>query len=209
MTTTYTPIGYGVTDENGIAKLEYDAQGNHLTHSYTGTGAGEVDIVASLDNTITESSLVSETFSLYDCIKYDTGIQGSATNIYTNTTYLDRTSEYTNITDDSSNTTFIYVEISGDVAIEFDANVNVADGNPFIAIANGGTVVGQKSQTNLGTVDDRWIHYRIEIKDNVATYTNDYSDISTTSNLTAYNRFRLRKAVGETFKFKNIMVYPI
>lgn len=144
-----------------------------------------------------------------DCIKYDTGIQGSATNIYTNATYLNRTLEYTDITDDSSNTTFIYVEISGDVAIEFDANVNVGDTNPFIAISNGGTVVGQKSQTNLGTVDDIWIHYRIEIKDNVATYTNDYSAISTTSNLTAYNRFRLRKAIGETIKFKNIMVYPI
>ena len=211
MSIQYIYLGYGTTDENGECKLDHDANGDSISHSYTGTGAGKIDVVASLDSpsSISDSSLVSETFSLYDCIKYDTGIQGSATNIYTNTTYLDRTSEYTNITDDSSNTTFIYVEISGDVAIEFDANVNVADANPFIAIANGGTVVGQKSQTNLGTVDDRWIHYRIEIKDNVATYTNDYSAISTTSNLTAYTRFRLRKAVGETFKFKNMMVYPI
>ena len=196
----YRLIGTGTTNAQGIARCN---------NNYVGTGKGEVDIVASTDNPIVQGSLQSETYSILDCIKYDTGIQGSATNIYTNATYLNRTLEYTNITDNSSNTTFIYVEISGDVAIEFDANVNVADANPFIAIANSGTVVGQKSQTNLGAVDDIWIHYRIEIKDNVATYTNDYSAISTTSNLTTYNRFRLRKAVGETFKFKNIMVYPI
>lgn len=144
-----------------------------------------------------------------DCIKYDTGITGTATNIYTDTTYLDRKTEYTDITDNGSSTTFIYVEISGNICIEFDANVNVGDSNPFIAITNSGTVVGQKNQTNLGTVDDIWIHYKIEIKNNVATYTSDYNTSSTTSNLTEYNRFRLRKAVGETFKFKNVMVYPV
>ena len=73
MTTTYTPIGYGITDENGKAKLEYDAQGNQLSHSYTGTGAGEVDIVASLDSSITDSSLVSETYSIDDCYWIETG----------------------------------------------------------------------------------------------------------------------------------------
>lgn len=198
--TNYRLIGIGRTDSNGVAVCDTN---------YVGTGKGKVDIIASTDNPIVQGSLLSETYEVLDCVKYDTGIQGSATNIYTNATYLNRTLEYTDITDDSSNTTFIYVEISGDVAIEFDANVNVGDTNPFIAISNGGTVVGQKSQTNLGTVDDRWIHYRIEIKDNVATYTNNYSAISTTNNLTTYNRLRLRKAVGETFKFKNIMVYPI
>lgn len=73
MTATYIYLGYGVTDSNGKAKLEYDAQGNHLTHSYTGTGAGEVDIVASLDSSITDSSLVSETYEIDDCYWIETG----------------------------------------------------------------------------------------------------------------------------------------
>ena len=71
MTATYNYLGYGVTDNQGKAKLEYDSEGNPLTHSYTGTGAGKVDIVASLDSEITDGSLVSETYELYDCLIYD------------------------------------------------------------------------------------------------------------------------------------------
>lgn len=73
MTTNYIYLGYGITDSNGKAKLEYDAQGNQLSHSYTGTGAGEVDIVASLDSSITDSSLVSETYEVEDCYWIETG----------------------------------------------------------------------------------------------------------------------------------------
>ena len=59
--TTYKYLGYGVTDENGVAHLDHDANGDPLTHSYTGVGAGEIDVLASLDNPITSSSIVSET----------------------------------------------------------------------------------------------------------------------------------------------------
>jgi hypothetical protein len=59
---TYVPIGYGVTDENGIAKLDHDMNGNELSHSYTGVGAGEIDVVASLDEDIDESSVQSEPY---------------------------------------------------------------------------------------------------------------------------------------------------
>lgn len=81
MTVIYTPIGYGVTDENGQCTLDHDVDGNPLAHSYTGSGAGKVDIVASLDSEIDESSLVSETFVLMDCLVYDGGIN---TNHYDN-----------------------------------------------------------------------------------------------------------------------------
>ena len=70
----YRYLGYGITDENGIAKLDHDAQGNPITHSYTGTGAGEIDIVASLDDNthISDSSIQSETYSLIDAKFKDT-----------------------------------------------------------------------------------------------------------------------------------------
>ena len=45
MTATYNYLGYGVTDENGIAKLDHDANGDSISHSYTGTGAGKIDVV--------------------------------------------------------------------------------------------------------------------------------------------------------------------
>ena len=55
----YRYLGYGITNEQGIAHLDHDANGDPITHSYTGTGAGELDIIASLDDNtkISESSL--------------------------------------------------------------------------------------------------------------------------------------------------------
>jgi len=73
MTTNYRYLGYGVTDENGIAHLDHDANGNPIDHSYTGTGAGEIDVVASLDDNthISDSSIQSETFVVLDTLFYD------------------------------------------------------------------------------------------------------------------------------------------
>ena len=67
----YKYLGYGVTDSNGVAKLDHDAEGQELQHSYTGVGAGEVDVVASLDNPVSSGSIVSGTLSVWDVIKYD------------------------------------------------------------------------------------------------------------------------------------------
>ena len=74
----YRYMGYGTTDSNGIAKLDHDAQGQAVTHSYTGTGVGEVDIVASLDEEIVEGSIVSEIFVIDDCywIEQSSTIEG-------------------------------------------------------------------------------------------------------------------------------------
>lgn len=67
----YRLLGSGVTDANGVASV-----------NYTGAGAGEMDLVASTSNPITQSSLVSETYSILDNILYDTGIDGTAQNCY-------------------------------------------------------------------------------------------------------------------------------
>ena len=67
----YKYLGYGVTDTNGVAKLDHDAEGQELQHSYTGVGAGEVDVVASLDNPVSSGSIVSETLPVLDCIFMD------------------------------------------------------------------------------------------------------------------------------------------
>jgi len=66
----YRYLGYGTTDNTGTAKLEYDADGEPLEHSYTGVGAGEIDVVASLDNPISDGSFVSETYSIFDVLLY-------------------------------------------------------------------------------------------------------------------------------------------
>ena len=210
--TFYQYLGYGITDNNGKAKLEYDSQGNSIAHSYTGTGAGLVDVVASLDSpsSISDSSLVSETFGLYDCTMKDTGTSSDNTNIYQNATYLNRASEYTQITDNGTDTTFISTNtFSNDVCIELDAYVNVGDTNPMFAITDGGTVKSQLTQENFNLPDNTWIHYKVEIKNNNIVWSTDYNSQTKSGTVTSYNRFRLRKAVGETLNYKNIRIYPI
>ena len=59
----YRYLGSATTNANGVAELPI-----------TGTGRGELDIVASTSNPPTSGSLVSETYSLWDCLVYDDGI---------------------------------------------------------------------------------------------------------------------------------------
>jgi len=121
----YRYLGYGITDENGIAKLDHDAQGNPIDHSYTGTGAGELDIIASLDDStkISESSIQSGTYATLDCIQYDSGITGSVNQNWKNTSAL------TSATSNSNGTTFVnnnastviaYFNKQGSSTAEFD-----------------------------------------------------------------------------------------
>ena len=72
----YRYLGYGTTNINGVADFDHDTNGNTLLHSYTGTGAGKIDMVASLDSNITSSSLVSGICSVYDCLVYDNARDG-------------------------------------------------------------------------------------------------------------------------------------
>ena len=74
---SYIYLGYGVTDSNGIAKLDHNASGTSIDHSYTGTGAGEIDVVASLDSTIGSGSVVSQPYTVLDCGFYDSGLQAT------------------------------------------------------------------------------------------------------------------------------------
>ena len=85
-------LGYGYTNAQGVAKLEYDPSGNALSHSYTGVGAGKVDIVAE------SGTLQSETYSITDALYYDKAIQSEYNNTpYSSTSYLTRNENNTKI----------------------------------------------------------------------------------------------------------------
>lgn len=75
----YIYLGYGKTNEQGIATLDHDANGNPIDHSYTGTGAGELDIISSLDDStkISDSSIQSEIFVVWDTIWNWEGTNGT------------------------------------------------------------------------------------------------------------------------------------
>lgn len=95
-------IGYGYTNANGVATLDYDAEGNELQSSgYVGQGVGNVDISASA--VIDGSTFVSGTYNVLDCVSYDAGIYGDSNtrDVYYYTNGLTRTVET-----DGSGTTF-------------------------------------------------------------------------------------------------------
>ena len=103
--TVYKYLGYGVTNENGVAKLEYNSEGQKRDHSYTGVGAGEVDVVASLDNPVDEGSIVSETFTVMDTLMYDTGTDATHNIWAGDTSNLSRGNEYSTLREAETGTT--------------------------------------------------------------------------------------------------------
>ena len=106
----YKYLGYGVTDSNGVAKLDHDAEGQELQHSYTGVGAGEVDVVASLDNPVSSGSIVSGTLPVFDCYKYDEGLEatGHHNDIWTiQNGSLNRDTEYSILKESTVGTTLV------------------------------------------------------------------------------------------------------
>ena len=70
---SYVYLGYGTTNSEGVAHLDHDADGEPIDHSYIGVGAGEIDVLASLDNPIVEGSIVSEIYEILDCLFVDFG----------------------------------------------------------------------------------------------------------------------------------------
>ena len=73
---TYRYLGSATTDANGRSK-----------YNFTGSGAGEIDFIASLDNPITGSSIVSEPYSLLDAIFFDGATTDNSSRYYVNTTH--------------------------------------------------------------------------------------------------------------------------
>ena len=106
----YQLIGSGTTNSQGVAVMNKDANGNPLTHSYTGVGAGELDLIASLDNPIQTSSLVSENHPVQDC--FFTYLQGTITsvpsNLYSNNVSVSVEDGYLVAEQTSSTTSTVY-----------------------------------------------------------------------------------------------------
>ena len=162
----YRYLGYGITDENGIAHLDHDADGQAITHSYTGTGAGEIDVVASLDDSthISDSSIQSETYEVIDAFLKDNGT--TDTSIWASSTAtIDRnvSNEYTHFTGTGSSNAVILVkngvndvfDYTKNWAIEFDGwNVNASN----IYVYQGSS---SKGGVNNPTSSD-FVHIRLE-----------------------------------------------
>ena len=214
----YVYMGYGITDETGKAHLEYDSSGTPITHSYTGTGAGEVDIVASLDSTIGDSSIVSETYSLWDYIRYDYGTQSNHNDIWTPTTStptLTRGNDYSTINEGTGSYAEYRTQIQNtDCVIEMDIR-KVDGGNSWVT----SLVQGSTQLTGCGVGTDKynvWLHFKIVIEGTTIKF---YRDDETSAFVTRngitrdtsqplYFGFSTPQDVT-TVDFKDFKVYPI
>ena len=214
----YRYLGYGVTNEDGIAKLDHDAQGNQLSHSYTGTGAGKVDIVASLDDEIDDSSLVSETYELYDTLFYDGGVTGNSNLsqwIYPSSISASVGSDGTTITSSSSSTQYFTANTgstgdSNDFYAPFCFEFDIVSTNGDVGLivwASGQNANKSFASFNLTSNN----HIRIEVHETQVRYFCDgveLTPLSITTTLPLRLGFTLYNS-SSVIKFKNVKIYPI
>ena len=210
----YKYIGYGVTDENGVAKLDHDAEGNPLTHSYTGTGAGEVDVVASLDNPVLEGSIVSEIYEIKDCIIADKGTSSDHNDFWTvSNGSLNRLNTETELVIESGKTyvmPYFNLTNTDSFVIEFDTIFDCVKGsaNPEIQFRNSSW--SQVKGLYLSDyTKDTWTHIKLQVKNGQLTIWIGDTQLSPTSiaNIAMFNFYRVTD--DNYLKFKNFAYYPI
>ena len=211
----YILLGSGTTDSNGIAKLEKDAGGDPISHSYTGTGAGEIDVVASLDSTIDSGSVVSQPYTVTDCLFLDCGISGGCKN----TKWVNQ-SGYFNVSDPTSDGTTITKVSNGNYAPSTVANSTTWSdrlliNSEFVCEFDVSSVASQSifriyyntNQNKQFELTDG--HYKITVTSDTITYSKDNgSPVTLGSNLNI-TTFENVAFVNATLTFKNFFIYVI
>lgn len=197
----YRLLGSGVTDANGVASV-----------NYTGAGAGEMDLVASTSNPITQSSLVSETFELLDTLFYDSGILNDplVNNNWSSTTDFTRESDGTTYTATTWATRTIQVNsdenitLNSGLTIELDVTRITSGGGTLYVTVRDSTGFRNMSITGTG-------HWKIVCTDKVRKY----KDNGTTAlQEESYNSSDATVKIGlvgtsgsPSMKFKDFKVY--
>ena len=206
---TYRFCGHGITNNNGIATLDYDANGNPLQNSgLVGTGAGELDIVASLDdpNTITDSSLQSETYELLDCIYYDDSTNNTGLLVRMTKTASDGKSVLTATGDNAhwifkQNTTIFDLPF----IVEFDIADITTTNSPCLNIHDG-------NNNDYYVWFDNTGHYKFSVSQDGVTKLEGSANIDKSGSLPTDNAVRLSfllRTNGDTITYDNLEIYPI
>lgn len=194
-------LGYGITNENGTAKLSYLPDGTAIEYSYTGVGAGKVDIVAE------SGTLQSDSFELLDCMFYDDGVSTPHRSDYTTSELSVSYDSSGTVLSHSSSTTGSYTlnyAIDRDVCVEFDFKINARNGNNIRFFGGGANIYYSTAEL----VDNSFHHFKAEINDSTVNTSVDnvnIGELSRGSNTAL--RFVLANGCGITFK--NLVVYQI
>jgi len=200
--TTYRYLGYGTTDSTGVAKLDHDAEGTAIDHSYTGSGAGKVDLIASLDDEITSDSVISDGYSFYDVDWIYAGTSHKSSH-FTETANSD--GSYTFGTDgtdygifQASTTIYQGQMIYADVGECFEFDLLEYSG----AITLRANIADGENRT-VNNIWNEHTHYKLEVIDNGVIFNGQ----TITFDDTGARKFMLRLENGATFKIKNLVYY--
>ena len=197
-------IGSGTTDSNG-----------RISVSYTGKGAGKIQLVA------VNGTLQSETYEVYDCKWYDFGTD-STNNIWVNSSTMTVTygTDCATLTETTSDTTGILVTdtnhyIQPNDVFEFDfMQVDGSRNYAPIYIRNktNGVSLTSFHLTHINQQINTWIHLKCQIIDTTLyIYVNDNPTpverpMSNTD--TDYRIYLNTPTDTTTLKYKNFKVYP-
>ena len=198
-------LGYGITNNQGVATLDHDANGNTLSNSYTGVGTGELDIVAE------SGTLQSEIFAIIDSLFYDKGLTGTGqhndnwSNLNnrmtitreTDGTLLTSTSDWGQLYVISQSTYF-----ECDFCIEFDV-LSISD-TPAIRFRN--------SSNTSATHNLQEGHYKIEWKsDSIKVLLDGVEQTHYISSLVGsdVNVYFEHSNTTDVLKYRNFVIYPI
>ena len=213
--TTYRFIGTGVTDSSGVARLTKDPNGRTI-NGYTGSGVGEVDFAARLDNPISSGSIVSETYEVLDCIKCDIN-NSLAVSDYSlrydadSLTIVDDYKDFST-SETSGRRAYLPVTTTGDVRIEMEIKYTT-NGNIGVVGSDGTTL--QYGQFNNSAYRDNWTKVVMVQTDGVISMTASTDGGSTweTKNLNNNDAISIGRVLwtvanGHCY-LRNVKVYPI
>ena len=204
----YRLLGSATTDSNGRA-----------THTYTGVGAGEIDVVASLDNPISSGSLQSGTFPVLDCLFRDGGVTGDSNY----TAFKNYSSFNPQVFDDgtvitnSSSSNVYYLANTGDSSDEYDfipsyvmefdiVSATGTLGNQYITLLEYQGSPKNKSLSSLSISDN--CHLKVTVTGTQVIYQKDDNTPITETYSTSKTRIGLILN-NTTLKYKNFVIYPI
>lgn len=182
-----------------LATLTTDSNGE-ATYTYTGVGAGKIDLMAKY------RSLQSETYVVIDGVLFDSATSFDSdkwTNQGVTASYSDTTG--TTISTDSDYRYGSKYSFTDGLVVEFDLFIpSSIQNNPSLYIRGQNTQLGSSAYSR-----DTWHKIRIELGvSTLKIYCDDTNAVDTTLS-NPNSSFQFRVANQTSISFKNFVIYPI
>ena len=209
-----TIIGTGTTNNSGIAKLDKDSNNQTITDSYTGTGAGYIEVVAVCDG------VESDPFTILDCAFYDTGVTGAKNSNWTIPSSITETVEDTGTTlSASASSSTAKRAYAGSINGDFEMVTTLKTTGSQIRIGvrdtSGNIAYRQVSYDDWADIKIKLLNGTLTINAYIDSEWTDLGTISTSStapDLTGTLSFMIyiyNTSAAASVTFKELKVYPI